>query len=98
MDGGVTRESPDSSAQSKSSRTLRNFMHGNRETSGASVPARAADRREKAESHIETNPLASDIRYGSVRLGIQEVEQAAINRNSRGLEWRFSTEGQRHGG
>ena len=51
MNGGVIRESPDSSAQSKSPSTLRNFMHGNRETSGASVPARATDRREKAESH-----------------------------------------------
>ena len=51
MVGGDKRESPDSSAQSKSSCTLRNFMHGNRETSGASVPVRAADRREKAESH-----------------------------------------------
>jgi len=50
MDGGARRESPDSSAQSKSSRTLRNFMHGNRETSGASEPETAADRREKAES------------------------------------------------
>jgi RNA-directed DNA polymerase len=50
MDGGDIRESPDSSAQSKNSRTLRNFMQGNRETSGASVPVRAADRREKAES------------------------------------------------
>src|SRR6202140_3549869 len=34
MDGGDKRESPDSSAQSKSPRTLRNSMHGNRETSG----------------------------------------------------------------
>lgn len=50
MDGGNKRESPDSSAQSKSPRTLRNSMHGNRETSGASVPETAADRREKAES------------------------------------------------
>jgi RNA-directed DNA polymerase len=50
MDGGARRESPDSSAQSKSPRTLRNFMHGNRETSGASEPETAADRREKAES------------------------------------------------
>jgi RNA-directed DNA polymerase len=49
MDGGAKRESPDSSAQSKSSRTLRNFMHGNRETSGASAPEMATDRREKAE-------------------------------------------------
>ena len=49
MDGGDRRESPDSSAQSKSPRTLRNFMHGNRETSGVSVPETAADRREKAE-------------------------------------------------
>ena len=49
MDGGARRESPDSSAQSKSPSTLRNFMHGNRETSGVSVPARAADRREKAK-------------------------------------------------
>jgi RNA-directed DNA polymerase len=51
MDGGGKRESPDSSAQSKSPRTLRNFMHGNRETSGASVPETGTDRREKAESH-----------------------------------------------
>jgi hypothetical protein len=50
MDGGDTRESPDSSAQSKSPRTLRNFMHGNRETSGASEPETGTDRREKAES------------------------------------------------
>ena len=50
MNGGDTRESPDSSAQSKSPRTLRNFMHGNRETSGASEPEEASDRREKAES------------------------------------------------
>jgi len=50
MDGGDQRESPDSSAQSKSPRTLRNFMHGNRETSGASEPETAADRREKASS------------------------------------------------
>jgi RNA-directed DNA polymerase len=49
MDGGARRESPDSSAQSKSPRTLRNFMYGNRETSGASAPETAADRREKAE-------------------------------------------------
>ena len=33
MDGGDKGESPDSSAQSKSPRTLRNSMHGNRETS-----------------------------------------------------------------
>jgi RNA-directed DNA polymerase len=51
MDGGDTREPPDSSAQSKSPSTLRNFMHGNRETCGASVPVRAADRREKVKSH-----------------------------------------------
>ena len=50
MNGGDTRESPDSSAQSKNPRTLRNFMHGNRETSGASEPEEATDRREKAES------------------------------------------------
>jgi RNA-directed DNA polymerase len=50
MDGGDKRESPDSSAQSKSPRTLRNFMHGNRETSRASVLQAATDRREKAES------------------------------------------------
>lgn len=50
MNGGNKRESPDSSAQSKSPRTLRNFMHGNRETSGASVPEAATDRREKAQS------------------------------------------------
>ncbi len=50
MDGGDRREPPDSSAQSKSPRTLRNFMHGNRETSGVSEPVTAADRREKAES------------------------------------------------
>src|SRR3989442_14986573 len=50
MNGGDKRESSDSSAQSKSPRTLRNFMHGNRETSGASVPEEATDRREKAES------------------------------------------------
>jgi len=50
MDGGDKRESPDSSAQSKSLRTLRNSMHGNRETSGASAPETAADRREKAQS------------------------------------------------
>jgi RNA-directed DNA polymerase len=50
MDGGDRRESPDSSAQSKSARTLRSFMHGNRETSWASEPETAADRREKAES------------------------------------------------
>ena len=49
MDGGDKRESPDSSAQSKSPRTLRNSMHGNRETSGASAPETAADRREKAQ-------------------------------------------------
>lgn len=51
MDGGDKRESPDNSAQSKSPSTSRNFMHGNRETSGVSVPATAADRREKAEGH-----------------------------------------------
>src|ERR1700730_3245782 len=51
MHGGDKRESPDSSAQSKSPRTLRNSMHGNRETSGASAPETAADRREKAQSH-----------------------------------------------
>src|SRR5438034_10521842 len=50
MDGGGKRESLDSSAQSKSPRTLRNFMHGNRETSGASGPETVSDRREKAES------------------------------------------------
>src|SRR6266702_4689564 len=49
MDGNVKRESPDSSAQSKSPRTLRHSMHGNRETSGASAPETAADRREKAQ-------------------------------------------------
>jgi len=49
MNGGDKRESPDSSAQSKSPRTLRNSMHGNRETSGASAPETAADRREKAQ-------------------------------------------------
>ena len=49
MDGGDKRESPDSSAQSKSPRTLRNSMHGNRETSGQSAPETAADRREKAQ-------------------------------------------------
>src|ERR1700681_3714959 len=49
MDGGDKRESPDSSAQSKSPRTLRNFMHGNRETSGASAPETATDRQEKAK-------------------------------------------------
>ena len=49
MDGGEKRESPDSSAQSKSPRTLRNFMHGNRETSGASAPETATDRQEKAK-------------------------------------------------
>ena len=31
-DGGGKRESPDGPAQSKSPRTLRNFMHENRET------------------------------------------------------------------
>src|ERR1700724_985292 len=51
MDGGDKRKSPDSSAQSKSPRTLRNSMHGNRETSGASAPETATDRREKAQSH-----------------------------------------------
>src|SRR6266581_2613972 len=51
MDGGDKRESPDSSAQSKSPRTLRNSMRGNRETSGASAPETAADRREKARCH-----------------------------------------------
>src|ERR1035441_5114865 len=49
MDGGENRESPDGSAQSKSPRALGNFMHGNRETSGASAPETATDRREKAE-------------------------------------------------
>src|SRR5437868_14969572 len=49
MDSGDKRESPDSSAQSKSPRTLRKSMHGNRETSGASAPETAADRREKAQ-------------------------------------------------
>src|SRR5260370_26825757 len=49
MGGGDKREPPDSSAQSKSPRTLRNSMHGNRETSGASAPETAADRREKAQ-------------------------------------------------
>jgi RNA-directed DNA polymerase len=49
MAGGDKRESSDSSAQSKSPRTLRNSMHGNRETSGASAPETAADRREKAK-------------------------------------------------
>ncbi len=49
MDGGDKRESPDSTAQSKSPRTLRNSMHGNRETSGASAPETATDRREKAK-------------------------------------------------
>ena len=49
MDGNGKCESPDSSAQSKSPRTLRNSMHGNRETSGASAPETAADRREKAQ-------------------------------------------------
>src|SRR5260221_10861409 len=51
MDGNGKCESPDSSAQSKSPRTLRNSMHGNRETSGASAPETAADRRGKAASH-----------------------------------------------
>jgi hypothetical protein len=51
VDGGAKREPPDSSAQSKSPRTLRNFMHGNRETSGASASETATDRREKASSH-----------------------------------------------
>ena len=51
MVGGGKRESPDNSAQSKNPSTSRNSMHGNRETSGVSVPATAADRREKAESH-----------------------------------------------
>jgi len=50
MDGGDHREPADSSAQSKSPSTPGNFMHGNRETSGASVSATATDRREKAES------------------------------------------------
>jgi hypothetical protein len=49
MDGGDKRESPDSSAQSTSPRTLRNSMHGNRETSGVSASETAADRREKAK-------------------------------------------------
>jgi len=49
MNGGDKRESSDSSAQSKSPRTLRNFMHGNRETSGASAPETATDRQEKAK-------------------------------------------------
>jgi group II intron reverse transcriptase/maturase len=49
MDGGENRESPDGSAQSKNPRALGNFMHGNRETSGASAPLAATDRREKAE-------------------------------------------------
>ena len=49
MDGGENRESPDGSAQSKSPRAPGNFMHGNRETSGASAPEGAADRREKAK-------------------------------------------------
>ena len=51
MDGGDNRESPDGSAQSKSPRAPGNFMHGNRETSGASAPETAADRREKAQCH-----------------------------------------------
>src|SRR5437868_4366404 len=49
MDGNGKCESPDSSTQSKSPRTLRNSMHGNRETSGQSAPETAADRREKAQ-------------------------------------------------
>ena len=51
MNSGDKAMSLDNSAQSKSLSTSRNSMHGNRETSGVSVPATAADRREKAESH-----------------------------------------------
>lgn len=47
MDGGVKREPPDNSAQSKSPRTPENSMHGNRETSGVSVAEMTTDRREK---------------------------------------------------
>src|SRR5258707_7706611 len=66
MDGGDKRESPDSSAQSKSPRTLRNSMHGNRETSGASAPETAADRREKAQSHTARMHAAEESDRGEV--------------------------------
>ncbi len=89
MDGGDKRESPDSSAQSKSPRTLRNSMHGNRETSGASAPETAADRREKAQSQGEegrprikenaspthTSPAQNGER---VSQGLAGVRQAAL--------------------
>jgi hypothetical protein len=66
MDGGDKRESPDSSAQSKSPRTLKNSMHGNRETSGASAPETAADRREKAQSHTARMHAAEESDRGEV--------------------------------
>jgi RNA-directed DNA polymerase len=66
MDGGGKRESPDSSAQSKSPSTLRNFMHGNRETSGASEPETGTDRREKAESRTTRTHAAEESDRGVV--------------------------------
>ena len=66
MDGGDKRESPDSSAQSKSPRTLRNSMHGNRETSGASAPETATDRREKAQCHTARMHAAEESDRGEV--------------------------------
>src|SRR6202165_2445633 len=66
MHGGDKRESPDRSAQSKSPRTLRNSMHGNRETSGASVPETAADRREKAQCHTARMHAAEESDRGEV--------------------------------
>src|SRR5467141_3100442 len=66
MDGGDRRESPDSSAQSKSPRTLRNSMHGNRETSGASALETAADRREKAKGHTVRMNAAEESDRGEV--------------------------------
>src|SRR5260370_10635791 len=66
MDGGDKRESPDSSAQSKSPRTLSNSMQGNREASGASAPETAADRREKAQSHTARMHAAEESDRGEV--------------------------------
>src|ERR1700676_2258025 len=80
MDGGDKRESPDSSAQSKSPRTLRNSMHGNRETWLASVApsggrpvgegyGRTTHRRAGQESDLGVVPMKGSNKGGATDRG-----------------------------
>ena len=87
MAGGDKRESSDNSAQSKSPSTSRNFMQGNRETSGVSVPATAADRREKAESRTTRMHAPEESDRGVVPQNRANNEAQAEAEGGEGRPW-----------